>query len=131
MLAVSLALRTSLFLIVLGRPIPIPVGLSGALPFAEGAREELDDSFDVNLPGWFLGDAEGVRDGEVFADVFEVTLLGTNGRDAERCGRIVGTPLTPIPFISPAPSATLILRDLFNTFPSANCGRSSPKVTAV
>lgn len=131
MLAVSLALRTSLFLIVLGTPIPIPIGLSAALPFAEGVREGLDDSFDANPPGWFLGDAEGVRDGEVLADVFEVTLLGTNGRDAERCGRIVGTSLTPISFTSPAPSATLILRDLFNILPSANCGRSSPKVTAV
>lgn len=130
MLAVSLALRTSLFLIVLGTPIPIPIGLSGALPFAEGAREELDDSFDANLLRWFLGDAEGVRDGEVLADIFEVALLGTKGRDAERCGRIVGIPLTPISFSSPASPTTLILRDLFNTLPSANCGRSSPKVTA-
>lgn len=51
MLAVSLALRASLLLTVLGTPIPIPMALFDALPFASDAREELDDTFDIDLPG--------------------------------------------------------------------------------
>lgn len=66
------------------------------------------------------------------ADVFDATLLGTIGRDAERCGRIVGTPLTLISFASPVSLATSMLRDLLDTLTSANCGCASPDIdTAV
>lgn len=65
---------------------------------------------------------------DVVADVFDATLLGTIGRDAERCGRIVGPPLMPISFASPMSLATSILRDSFDALPSANCGRASPNI---